>query len=52
LQFFETFCEARQTHKLHGNIIFISIGVQEQKLWHSKPKIEVGAKYKKITKSQ
>ena len=30
---FETFLEDRKSDKLHGNIIFFTIGAREQKLW-------------------
>ena len=36
--FFENFIEDRKTDELRGNIIFISIGAREQKLWPNKLK--------------
>jgi len=46
------FYKIEKTNYLHGNIIFISFGAEEQKLYHKKPKTELGRQQKKIAKSQ
>jgi len=48
--FYETFSKDRNSSKLHGNIIFISIGAWEKKFYHKKLETKLIGQQKKVCK--